>query len=155
MLISDEAFWAIIQDTWNSTLGFQVDRVDSAPCSTARALTVGVKITGAWVGEVRFECSPPLARLIAAAIFLVETGQQATGTTFLEAPGRGCARNAGGRRSGKAGERPLGMPAACKAPCATGWPFGLPAGNPRAYALVVLAKLSIALASSSWTSKTV
>jgi len=72
MLISEGAFYQIIQDTWTSTLGFQVDRPASAEYSAVGALTVCVKITGAWDGEVRLHCSPPLARLIAAAIFQVE-----------------------------------------------------------------------------------
>jgi hypothetical protein len=72
MLISEGAFYQIIQDTWTSTLGFQVDRPASAEYSAVGALTVCVKITGAWDGEVRLHCSPPLARMIAAAIFQVE-----------------------------------------------------------------------------------
>jgi hypothetical protein len=72
MLISEGAFYEIIQDTWTSTLGFQVDRPASEEFLAVGAFTVCVKITGAWDGEVRLHCSPPLARLIAAAIFQVE-----------------------------------------------------------------------------------
>jgi hypothetical protein len=72
MLVTDGAFYRIIQDTWTSTLGFQVDRPASAEFSAIGAITVCVKISGAWDGEVRLHCSPPLARLIAAAIFQVE-----------------------------------------------------------------------------------
>jgi hypothetical protein len=72
MLVTEESFYTIIQDTWTSTLRFQVDRAPSAECSAIGALTVCVKITGAWNGEVRLHCSPQLARLIAAAIFQVE-----------------------------------------------------------------------------------
>jgi CheY-specific phosphatase CheX len=71
MPITEEAFYQIIQDTWSSTLGFQVDHADSAEFSTDRAVTVCVKISGAWEGEVGLHCSPQLARLIAAAIFQV------------------------------------------------------------------------------------
>ena len=39
----------------------------------ADAFTVCVKISGAWDGEVRLHCSPQLGRLIAGAIFQVET----------------------------------------------------------------------------------
>jgi len=72
MLVSEGAFYSIIHETWTSTLGFQVDRLASAEFSAIGALTVCVKITGAWDGEVRMHCSLPLARLIAAAIFQVE-----------------------------------------------------------------------------------
>jgi len=72
MLISEGAFYQIIQDTWTSTLGFQVDRSSSAEFSAVGAFTVCVKLTGAWDGEVRLHCSSPLARSIAAAIFQVE-----------------------------------------------------------------------------------
>ena len=72
MLVTEEAFYKIIQDTWTSTLGFQVDRAAAAEFSAIGAFTVCVKITGAWDGEVRLHCSPPLARSIAAAIFQVE-----------------------------------------------------------------------------------
>ena len=72
MLVTEGAFYGIIQDTWTSTLGFQVDRAASAEFSAVGAFTVCVKITGAWDGEVRLHCSPPFARSIAAAIFQVE-----------------------------------------------------------------------------------
>jgi hypothetical protein len=72
MVVSDRDFYKIIQDTWASTLGFLVDRSASADISAFGALTVCVKLTGAWEGELRLHCSPPLARLIAAAFFQVE-----------------------------------------------------------------------------------
>ncbi len=72
MLVTEGDFYGIIQDTWNSTLGFQVDRATSAESCAIGAFTVCVKITGAWDGEVRLYCSSPLARSIAAAIFQVE-----------------------------------------------------------------------------------
>ena len=72
MLVRERDFYRIIQDTWALTLGFQVDRPTSVGFSAVGAFTVCVKITGAWDGEVRLHCSPPLARLIAAAIFQVE-----------------------------------------------------------------------------------
>ncbi len=72
MLVTEGTFYKIIHDTWTSTLGFQVDRAAPEEFSEAGALTVCVKITGAWDGEVRMHCSPPLGRSIAAAIFQVE-----------------------------------------------------------------------------------
>lgn len=72
MLVTDDAFYTIIQDTWASTLGFQVDSPPSAMIPETEAVTVSVKITGAWDGEVRLHCPLPLARLIAAAIFQAE-----------------------------------------------------------------------------------
>jgi hypothetical protein len=72
MLVTEETFYRIIQDTWTSTLGFQVDRSSSAEFPAVGAFTVCVKLTGAWDGEVRLHCSSPLARSIAAAIFQVE-----------------------------------------------------------------------------------
>ncbi len=59
MLVTERAFYKIVQDTWTSTLGFQVDRAASAEFSPIGALTVCVKIAGAWDGEVRLHCSPP------------------------------------------------------------------------------------------------
>jgi len=73
MQVTEGAFYKIVQDTWTSTLGFQVDRSSPAESLAIEALSVCVKITGAWDGEVRLHCSPQLARLIAAAIFQVET----------------------------------------------------------------------------------
>jgi hypothetical protein len=75
MLVTEGDFYGIIQDTWTSTLGFQVDRAAAEEFSASGAFTVCVKITGAWDGEVRLHCSPPLARSIAAAIFQVEADE--------------------------------------------------------------------------------
>ncbi len=72
MLVTEGDFYGIIQDTWNSTLGFQIDRATPAEFGAIGAFTVCVKITGAWDGEVRLHCSSPLARSIAAAIFQME-----------------------------------------------------------------------------------
>ena len=72
MLVTEESIYEIVEGTWTSTLGFQVERAEPAEFSVQCALTVCVKITGAWDGEVRLHCSPRLARLIAAAIFQVE-----------------------------------------------------------------------------------
>jgi chemotaxis protein CheX len=72
MLITEDTLYQIIEDTWNSTLGFQVERSAGPESVGGGALTVCVRITGAWVGEVHLYCPVPLARLIAAAIFQVE-----------------------------------------------------------------------------------
>jgi hypothetical protein len=72
MLVTEGTFFRIIQDTWTSILGFQVDRAASVDFSESGTFTVCVKITGAWDGEVRMHCPPSLARSIAAAIFQVE-----------------------------------------------------------------------------------
>src|ERR1017187_10478725 len=72
MLITEDTFYEIIQDTWTSTLGFHVDRSASKEYPAAGEFTVCVKVSGAWDGEVRLHCPPPLARLIAAVIFQVE-----------------------------------------------------------------------------------
>jgi hypothetical protein len=77
MLVTEGAFYGIVQETWSSTLGFLVDRAVSEDFSAIGAFTVCVKITGAWDGEVRLHCSAPLARCIAAAIFQVEADQAA------------------------------------------------------------------------------
>jgi hypothetical protein len=71
MLVTEGAFYGIVQDTWTSTLGFPIERAEEE-FSASGAFTVCVKITGAWDGEVRLHCSPALARSIAAAIFQVE-----------------------------------------------------------------------------------
>jgi hypothetical protein len=72
MCVTEEDFYGIIQVTLNSTLGFEVDRVASEEFSSSEALTVCVKITGAWDGEVWLHCSAPLSHSIAAAIFQVK-----------------------------------------------------------------------------------
>ena len=72
MAVTEGVFYRIIQDTWTSTLGFQVDRAASEEFCAIGAFSVCVKITGAWDGEVRLHCSLPLAQSIAAAIFQVE-----------------------------------------------------------------------------------
>jgi hypothetical protein len=72
MLVTEGTLYEIVQDTWTSTLGFQVDRAVAEEFTAVGAFTVCVKITGAWDGEVRLHCSPPLARSIAAAIFQVD-----------------------------------------------------------------------------------
>jgi hypothetical protein len=78
MLVTEGAFYGIVQDTWTSTLGFQVDRAASEAFSAIGAFTVCVKITGAWDGEVRLHCSRALARSVAATIFQVEADQAGT-----------------------------------------------------------------------------
>jgi chemotaxis protein CheX len=72
MLIDEETVYRIIQDTWASTLGFQVDRLSLEEFSAAGAFTVCVKTTGAWDGEVRLYCSRELAGSIATAIFQID-----------------------------------------------------------------------------------
>jgi hypothetical protein len=72
MLVTEETFYKIIQDTWASTLGFHIDCPAPTELSAMGALTVCVRISGAWEGEVRLRCPIPLARLIAAAIFQVD-----------------------------------------------------------------------------------
>jgi chemotaxis protein CheX len=72
MLVTEETFYKIIQDTWASTLGFHIDCPAPTELSAIGALTVCVRISGAWEGEVRLRCPIPLARLIAAAIFQVD-----------------------------------------------------------------------------------
>ncbi len=72
MLVTEDAFYEIIQNTWSSTLGFHVERSSGSEAVVAGALTVCVKITGAWNGEVRLHCPVPLAQSIAALIFQVQ-----------------------------------------------------------------------------------
>ena len=71
-MLSEGAVYRIVQDTWTSTLGFQLDLDAPEELCGDGGYTVCVKITGAWDGEVRLHCPPILARLIAAAIFQVE-----------------------------------------------------------------------------------
>jgi hypothetical protein len=75
MLVSDATFYKIIQDTWTSTLGFEVDRTTSAELRGGGEFIVGVKISGAWCGEVCLHCYFSLARIIAAVIFQIEAKQ--------------------------------------------------------------------------------
>src|ERR1039458_935292 len=75
MLVTDSAFFTIIQDTWAATLGLQVDRRNSKEFSETGAFSVSVRITGAWDGEVRLLCPDPLARLVAGAIFQLKADQ--------------------------------------------------------------------------------
>jgi hypothetical protein len=82
MVVTEGAFYGIIQDTWTSTLGFQVDRAPAEEFSALGALTVCVKITGAWDGEVRLHCPAPLAQSIAAAIFQVEADRTGSEEIF-------------------------------------------------------------------------
>jgi len=84
MLVTEERFYTIVQDTWTSTLGFQLERARTEEFSALGALTVCVKITGAWDGEVRLHCSPPLARSIAAAIFQAK-GDEVKSDEILDA----------------------------------------------------------------------
>jgi hypothetical protein len=79
MLVTEESFYTIVQDTWTSTLGFPVERAAADEFSAAGAFTVCVKITGAWDGEVRLHCSPQLGQAIAAAIFQVEADNAESG----------------------------------------------------------------------------
>jgi len=84
MLITEATFYEIIQDTWTTTLGFQVGRLASEELSAVGAFTVCVKIMGAWDGEVRLHCCPLLARLVAAAIFQLEA-DKASSDEILDA----------------------------------------------------------------------
>jgi hypothetical protein len=86
MIITEVNFYEIIQDTWTSTLGFQVDYLESAEFPAVGAFAARVEITGAWDGELRILCPPPLARLIAGAIFQVEP-EKAGSDEILDALG--------------------------------------------------------------------
>ena len=77
-MLSEDAVYKIIQDTWTSTLGFDLERTELGDFSAPGAFTVCVRIAGAWDGEVRLLCPPTLARLIAAAIFQVDADQAMT-----------------------------------------------------------------------------
>jgi chemotaxis protein CheX len=74
MIITEDDFYTIIQNTWNSTLGFDVDRADAAPRSGDSELVVSTRVSGAWNGEVRMRCSRALGSKIAAAFFQVDAG---------------------------------------------------------------------------------
>jgi len=70
MLVTEETFYKIVQDTWTSTLGFQlivrlsgVFRGGNSPC----ALNFRARGWGSALALL-----PPLARLIASVIFQVE-----------------------------------------------------------------------------------
>jgi chemotaxis protein CheX len=84
MLITEDALYQILYDTWNSTLGFQVERQSGRESVARGALAVCVRITGAWDGELRLQCPIPLARSIAAAIYQVE-GESAGRDEMLDA----------------------------------------------------------------------
>jgi hypothetical protein len=71
MLLTEDAFYTIIQDTWNSTLGFEISRSDPETHSEDGQITVCARVSGAWTGEVRLHCPHPLGRMIAAAFFQV------------------------------------------------------------------------------------
>jgi len=84
MAFNEGTFYKIIQDTWASTLGFQVERAESMALPVVDAFIVRVGISGAWDGEVCLRCSPPLARLIAAVTFRVES-EKAENEEILDA----------------------------------------------------------------------
>jgi chemotaxis protein CheX len=84
MPITEDALYQIIQDTWDSTLGFQVEPRPRPESVGTDAVTVCARIKGAWDGEVRLHCPIPLARLIAAAIYQVE-GERANRDEMLDA----------------------------------------------------------------------
>src|SRR5579862_2818244 len=84
MPVTEETFYQIIQDTWGSTLDFPIDWPAPVEFTTSGALTVSVKISGAWDGEVRLDCPYRLARSIAAAIFQVD-GDKAGKEEILDA----------------------------------------------------------------------
>ena len=79
MQVSEADFYDIVQNTWSSTLGFQVLPASSPEPVGNEALTVGVRMTGAWEGEVCLRCVPPLARLFAAAMFRVDPDSVGSG----------------------------------------------------------------------------
>ncbi len=72
MSIIEQAFLQIVEDTWVSTLGLHVEPTSFSPTAMSEAITVCVKISGAWDGELRVYCPPQLARLSAAAIFQLD-----------------------------------------------------------------------------------
>lgn len=75
MLVTEETFYKIIQDTWASTLEFAIDLPSSEEFSAKGHLTVCVRISGQWNGELCLYCPMALARLVAAAIFRVEANK--------------------------------------------------------------------------------
>lgn len=81
-MITEQALYEIIQDTWAATLGVHLDRRVGAETSEIGSLTVCARISGAWEGEVCLQCTPALARLFAAAIFQVEADLITTNEIF-------------------------------------------------------------------------
>jgi hypothetical protein len=75
MLLAEDAFYKIIEDTWNSTLGFEVERSNSEAHSDDGEIIACSKVSGAWNGEVHLFCPRPLGRLIAAAFFQVDANK--------------------------------------------------------------------------------
>ena len=75
MLLTEDTFCKIIQDTWSSILGLLVDFPAGPTTASAENFKVQVNVSGAWNGEVRLSCPPNLARLVAAAFFQVDAEQ--------------------------------------------------------------------------------
>lgn len=84
MLVTEETFHKIIQDTWASTLEFQIYDPLTADSSGEGEIAVCVRISGNWNGEVCLRCPLPLGRLVAAAIFQVE-GDSASHDEIVDA----------------------------------------------------------------------
>jgi hypothetical protein len=72
MAVTEDALYDIIQSTWNSTLGFEVNRAGSNIRQSDAEVAARASVSGAWNGEVCLRCPQPLARLIAGAFFQIE-----------------------------------------------------------------------------------
>jgi hypothetical protein len=75
MPVQEDALYDIIQNTWTSTLGLEVNRSSSPVPTGAGQITAHASISGAWNGEVCLQCPQPLARLVAGAFFQVEASR--------------------------------------------------------------------------------
>ncbi len=84
MLVTEETFHKIIEDTWASTLDFQICSRLSADLAGEGEIAVCVGISGKWNGEVYLRCPLPLGRLIASAIFQTE-GDSASRDEIVDA----------------------------------------------------------------------
>jgi chemotaxis protein CheX len=84
--LTEESFYQMIQDTWVSTFGIQVERVPSPEPLDDSPITVGVKISGAWYGAVCLQRTVSLGRLVAAVIFQID-GDKAGSEDIVDALG--------------------------------------------------------------------
>ncbi len=63
----------VVETVWSTLLGLDVQRLPAPPASGADDAWAGtVRISGAWDGEVRVQCSPELAHRAAAIMFALD-----------------------------------------------------------------------------------
>jgi chemotaxis protein CheX len=111
LLATDEQIVGITRDVWTSFTGREIGPADDDGAAEGGDVTIGcVAVTGGWQGCVLLAVPTPLARTVAAAMFVLPAGQL-TDDEVADALGELTNMIAGNVKSLLPGPSSLSMPA--------------------------------------------